>query len=145
MDAGFVWYLEFEGKTRIISLNSVIDSQEIHQEIIDSQNYSFKRSVTDMCACWFDTGWRNTFEEALDDANDNSPKLMEKYADIINPLVKKHHLETMGCKLEDMFWDLEDPNVYKNTTTLHSLMRNSGLNYFLPFKKDVNMFAFFAL
>ena len=33
----------------------------------------------------------------------------KKYTDIIDPLVKKHHLETMGCKLEDMFWELEDP------------------------------------
>ena len=41
-DAGFTWYLEFEGKTRIINLYSVYVYDKNYQEVIDSQHYSFK-------------------------------------------------------------------------------------------------------
>lgn len=109
-DTGFVWYLMFEGKTRIINLYNVGDYEEIYQEVIDSQNYSFKCPYTERYACWLDTGWCKTHKEALDYIN-HSPKLIEKkYTDIINPLVKNHHFETTGQLLEDMFWELNDPD-----------------------------------
>ena len=108
-DAGFVWYLEFEGKNRIINLDWVSDSNDIYQKVIDSQNYSFKCPYTERYACWMDTGWCNTYKEALDDIN-YSPKLMKKkYVDTVNPIVKNHHLETTGFDLEEMFGDLIDP------------------------------------
>ena len=132
--SSFDWYLEFEGKTRIISLYAVSDYDKIYQEVIDSQNYSFKCPYTERYACWLDTGWCNTFEEALDDIND-SPKLKEKkYTDIINPLVKKHHLETTGQPLEDMFWELGEPDCIEDYEYSTFFDKEFWIKLFSPYK-----------